>query len=135
MFVGIVVLQGQASFFHIRWTFKFVVPYWTMVITGVTQMIGFSPRIFLLHNLTTQNIEQMFLSNKTLVGNLLVAATILLAKYWKQVNLPTKDEWCQKIHYMFLMHKLTAITNFRRSNYKVIDTFNLNWKKFLLHWS
>lgn len=52
------------------------------------------------------------LLHKVLLGNLITAACILIAKYWETEVIPTKMEWESKCRYMALMYKLIAIHNF-----------------------
>lgn len=48
-------------------------------------------------------------SELILVNNLLVAARMLIAKYWLQEEVPTIYDWHIKCQFVFLMNKLTAI--------------------------
>lgn len=51
-------------------------------------------KVCLLNDL---NMLRYRMADEVLISNLLVAAKILLANYWKSIGLPSKDEWLQKL--------------------------------------
>lgn len=66
---------------------------------------------------------------------MLVAARFLNASNWRSETVPGKTEWLQKVQYVLLMNKITAINKLIAGNYQAMDTFLMIWDKFIKYWS
>lgn len=71
--------------------------------------------------------ESACMKHKYLLLSLITAASTLLALYWKNNLVPSKQEWKAKLCHICLMSKLSA---FRRSRSGSLDAF----EKFNIHW-
>lgn len=54
------------------------------------------------------------INHRLLLANLLTAASMLIVKAWKPEGTPSIDEWTQKVQYMCLVSKLSALNNYRK---------------------
>lgn len=62
-----------------------------------------------------------------MIGNLLTAAKILLAKYWKLDKVTINNN--------MLMEKLTAIRRYRVGKLTAIMVYEKRWGKFITYWN
>lgn len=68
---------------------------------------------------------------KELLTHMLTAATLLIVKYWKSDEEVTDREWIEKVKYMCLVNKLTAIIRYRAGKVNVLKAFETEWKYFV----
>lgn len=98
-----------------------------MINKEVNQIIGaslkFSLKTFLLYIQKRDNI---------LLGNLLIAAKLLLAK---ELKYKTKTERLLKCNNVMLMSKLSAISKIKEGQVKATSLLSKVWRKFLSYWN
>lgn len=79
-----------------------------MIHTEIQKIVGFllpsAPRLFLLND-----FGMLILFNRTYISYLLVSERMVFTKSWKVPEAPSKEEGLQKIRYVLLMDKLSAI--------------------------
>lgn len=66
------------------------------------------------------------------MSNLLEAAKLLIAKYWKSRLVPNIQEWRVKCQYLCLMNKLTAVKLVKNGNKDAYQIFLNVWLKFII---
>lgn len=93
-------------------------------------MIGVSlplhPRWFLLMYFIYFQIRR----GKILLANLLMAATIIIARYWESTIIPSLIEWVSKVKYACLGN-LSVVSKYRLGNTKGLGTFSSQWRGFV----
>lgn len=62
-----------------------------------------------------------------LLNNLITAALVLLAKMWKTNSVPSLNEWRRKVHYVFLMSKLSTFNRARSGSYGAMENLGPHW--------
>lgn len=64
--------------------------------------------------------------SKTLLFNMIAAATMVISRKWKSLELPSVGEWLSKVRYIVtaLMNKLSAICAYRIGDEKALYKFN-----------
>lgn len=88
---------------HMWWGWRKVKHFWNEVRNTSWEILGKkfvnSSRIMLLCDFDGNNIG----SSCVLLVNLLAAATMLIASRWKSMEIPSVEEWLDKIHFFGLM--------------------------------
>lgn len=96
------------SMVHIWWTCSQLKGFWMNFHREISWKIGilfhYLPECCLLHLFTSMNKFDTVLLN-----NLLLAARMLIAKYWKSSRVPTIQEWRIKCLHILLMNQLWRV--------------------------
>lgn len=85
-----------------------------------------NPRVMLLLDFEYGGVVTF----KILLAHMLTAATLLIAKPWKSEKELQLMDWIEKIRYMCLVNKLTAIIIYRTGNATALRDFKVEWKCF-----
>lgn len=94
--------------------------------------IPFSARLYLLNDFKLLALDEGSIYVKRLIGHLLTAARVLLAKYWQSLVIPTKEEYCSKIRFVLVVDKLSAIINVRNTLVEAMEKIKRPWGKLLM---
>lgn len=112
---------------HIWWSCKCVKPFWPRIQKEITRHLriplNFSPEACLLHLRLNSKYQ-------TLLSNLLIAAKLLIALYWKTDRTPLIYECQRKCEFVCLMNKLTAIKGSINNQSHMIIKFWNTWSIF-----
>lgn len=119
----------KASFFHMRWDCKKVKRFWQMVYMEIKDIMHIilpvAPQVFLLDRIENEGCRH-------LMNNVVTAASILLAKYWKEEPVPSRWEWRIEGNQIWLMSKLFVYKIVTVSwLFSSIDTFNRYWHCYI----
>ena len=100
------MLEGcgeKGTLVHCWWECRLVRPLWKTVWNFLRKLkieLPFDAAILLL-GLYTKNPETPI--QKNLCTPMFIAAQFTVAKYWKQPNCPSANEWIQKLWYIYTM--------------------------------
>lgn len=63
--------------------------------------------------------------------NLITAASVLLAKFWKDESIPSLLEWKIKVYQIYLMYDLSAYCHGLSGSFGAIDKFKPCWHQYI----
>lgn len=111
--------------------------FWQKVCTEIQTSLGltvpFKSRIFLSHDYKKWKKIKLY---KYLVLGMLMAASILIARYWKLPNSPSIWEWRQNnVFFLLLMVSLSALNKARLGSTRALLIFWEQWTMVLLYCS
>lgn len=119
--------QEIGSFIHMWWNCKEAKRFWEMIYNELKRIFKLNfpknPETFLLgieYNVLPKNFWSLFMYLTT-------AARLVYAQQWKNVNVPNKDDWLNKVLELAEMAKLTALI---RDQYEI---FKKDWKPLLVY--
>ena len=115
----------NATYFHVWWTCTKVKAFWIKIWWNTQNILKkklkFIPQLFLLGIIT-----DCTLTETKLILNLITAARLLVAQYWKKEELPTIQEWIMKLMNLAEMAKISAYLK-DHSN----ERYKLDWKRWI----
>lgn len=96
------------------------------------QKIFFMLRVYLLHDFLDLKLNS---SQKMLLLNLCLVASVLIVAKWKSAEAPSKHYWLDKARFIFLMGKLSVVVKYRQGHYIAFDLFKKWWAPFFQYYS
>lgn len=84
--------------------------------------IPVDPRLMLV-----ADMEHLIFHHKILLVNLLAAASLLIAPFWKLVKVPKLQDWIIKMKNIWLLSKLSAMCKYRTGHETAIRKCSGQW--------